>query len=231
MDKNFTFAFLRHGAYQQKPNVPSAFQPYPLTKEGVTQSNQAADLLQRYSKELHKPISETLYSSNLLRAWQTAKTLQTQLPGNQSVFHSVELNERSMGAVANLTVDEINQILQDDPRFEAPAIAWKSNSHYRLPFDGCESLLDAGQRVADFIYTKASQNRHQLTVFVGHGASFRHAAYHMGILEFNDIAKLSMHYAEPIVFEWQSDTQTFNRLFGDWKYRDLTDAHTEQLID
>lgn len=221
MNQAFFFAFLRHGCYHQRANIPSAWQPYGLDLQGIEQSRMAAETLNRFISDNQLQFNGNLYSSNLLRAWQTATEMNRHLKHPMSIESDSRLNERSMGALANLTVDEIDNILREDPRFEHPGFAWKSDSHFKLPFDGAESLMEAGQRVANFIQEK---NRlitqpNSLQVFIGHGASFRHAAHLLGILEFDEIAKLSMHYAEPIVFKWDPQSQSFSKVFGDWKYR------------
>ena len=67
-----------------------------------------------------------------------------------------------------------------------------------------------------------------LKLFVGHGAALRHAAHLMGILPFERIAKLSMFYAKPVVFEGSAPagaigTLAWTRISGDWKHRDQND--------
>ena len=60
--------------------------------------------------------------------------------------------------------------------------------------------------------------RDTLKVFVGHGAAFRHAAHILGVLNFDDIAKFSMHHAKPIYIELIDDKWV--HIGGDWKQRD-----------
>lgn len=221
MNQDYTFAFIRHGSYHQKPNVPSAWQPYALDSHGIEQSQLAAQKLIEFSNNHKLDLPKQIFCSNLLRAWETAKVISENLANQSNIESHAELNERSVGALANLSVQEIDDILQTDPRFEHPGFVWKSDSNYRLPFDGAESLMDAGQRVADFIQQQASQQTdfNQLQVFVGHGASFRHAAHLMGILEFEQIKQLSMHYAHPMFFKWDSEQQKFIHMDGAWKVR------------
>jgi len=232
MEQDYYFAFLRHGSYHQKAKVPSAWQPYSLDQAGFQQSEAAAKKLLNFAAQKNLAIAPTLYSSNLLRAYQTACELDRAMHSPSEIHCSQALNERSVGALANLTLEEIDLILHEDPRVEHPGFVWKADSHYRLPFDGAESLMDAGQRVADFIRSQAPQaGAKSLSIFVGHGASFRHAAHLLGILEFDQIRQLSMHYAEPIIFQWQSESRVFKRVFGDWKYRDLPPSATEQKTE
>jgi hypothetical protein len=55
-------------------------------------------------------------------------------------------------------------------------------------------------------------------LFVGHGAAFRHAAYHLGALRFEQIAGLSMYHGRPLFFEQGLDGR-WSKLAGDWKIR------------
>ncbi|MCG8406975.1 MAG: hypothetical protein MI923_17395, partial [Phycisphaerales bacterium] len=66
-----------------------------------------------------------------------------------------------------------------------------------------------------------------LQLFVGHGAAFRHAAHHLELLAFDQLAKLSMYHAEPIYLEYcpsepvASDQSrgSWRKIGGDWKIR------------
>lgn len=216
-------AFVRHGEYQQSPGVPSALQPYALTKFGSEQAFESAFKIQQFAEEHDCDIESTLVSSPLLRAWQTADYIGQGLHIPYQIRQTEALVERSVGAVANLTIKEIETVLQADPRHPDPPENWKSDSHYRLPFQGAESLMEAGQRVSDEI----TRTFHALTqkvekdtvqIMVGHGASFRHAAHLLGLLEFNEIAQLSMFYGVPIFFEYHPD-KGWQKVSGEWKIR------------
>ena len=60
-------------------------------------------------------------------------------------------------------------------------------------------------------------------IFVGHGASIRHAAHHIGILDLEDIRRLSMHHARPVVLK-RSKNGTWHHHSGSWKERRLLDT-------
>ncbi len=122
--------------------------------------------------------------------------------------------------MANLTAHQIEQLISDDPRFAAPPANWKSDSHYRLPVPGAESLMEAGLRVAHFLSDQSQQPCHhdELILVVGHGASIRHAAHHLGILAFDEIATLSMYHATPVFVEQRADKQ-WQLIGGAWKVR------------
>jgi len=221
-------AFIRHGDYQQLADTPSAHQPYPLNENGVSQSSNAADQLYRYITDSGLDLSPVIDSSHLLRAWQTAQIISDRLKQQGHGEPKLEcfdvLAERGVGScVANLTLSQIEAVIDQDPRLAAPPSNWKTNSQYSLPFHGAESLLAAGQRVARHITQRMEQLTHSCTtdslkVFVGHGAAFRHAAYHLGILDFENIAKLSMFHAQPIYIEYLPDNGWLH-IAGEWKVR------------
>ncbi|MGD2116808.1 MAG: histidine phosphatase family protein [Chromatiales bacterium] len=222
-------AFLRHAEYRQKPDTPSAHQPFPLTAKGEQQARDAATRLRQQITDNQWALHHTVDSSQLLRAWQTAKIIageladlfDTDTPAQIDSFD--ELAERSMGSVANLSIREIENIIHADPRFADLPADWKYNSHFRLPLQGAESLLEAGERVADFLKSRMQDlsnkiDHDSIKLFVGHGAAFRHAAYHLGLLQFDDIRKLSMFHAEPLFFEIDPDGH-WSHIGGKWKQR------------
>lgn len=215
--------FIRHAHYQQQVDAPSALQPHPLSENGLKQAHACAATLLEFCKK-YANHSISIHCSSLLRAWQTADIIQKTL-----LHHNLNLTqlqqtdalcERSVGGLANLTVSQIEEVLNADPRVTALPENWKSNSHFCLPVPGAESLLDAGERVAKYVNTTiaATSATPKIYLFVGHGASIRHAAYHLGILEFAQIRQLSMHYAKPVIFE-KLNSHQYSPLQGEWKVR------------
>ncbi|MDG4812332.1 histidine phosphatase family protein [Hydrogenovibrio sp. 3SP14C1] len=220
-------AFIRHGEYDQRPNTPSALQSGALTSIGLQQSLKAAYQLQTFLTENTLPLCPQIECSNALRAWQTADIIQSSLQSehlNRLTVHiEPDLHERSVGIMTNLTIKEIEDYLSQDPRVASPPKNWKSDSHYCLPCEGAESLMQAGERVKNVIDQHFNQrvqhNQSQVKVVVGHGAAFRHAAYLLGILEFDDIAQLSMHHATPLFFEYSPSSGHWKKIAGEWKKR------------
>lgn len=217
-------AFLRHGAYAQRQGVPSARQPWPLSAEGIAQARAGADMLSAMIAEHGLRPAPVVYASHQLRAWQTASELCARL---RALGHNVEriaetsaLAERGLGSAANLTVTEIEAALRDDPRYDKPPPGWKSDSDYRLPLEGAESLMEAGARVANHIAATAQPG--VLTIHVGHGASFRHACHHLGILKRAEIATLSMFHARPSLI-CHDPHGRWSLLAGAWKIREPKD--------
>lgn len=220
-------ALIRHGAYEQLKQVPSALQPFPLTKSGIEEVRQQAKQFAHWLIETEQRLDPIVDTSTLLRAYQTGEIYIEELrnlflaePRIESHF---SLCERSVGAVANLTIEEIERVLALDPRFDVPPENWKSDSFYCLPFDGAESLNQAGERVAKHIKTWREQAGEGLKLFIGHGAAIRHGASLLGAIQFNDIKKLSMFYGHPVVLEFAEEASP-RHLYGDWKLRQLQDV-------
>lgn len=231
-------ALLRHGDYEQPKGVPSAHLPYPLTDEGREQAREAVGLLRTAATECDATFEPVLDCSHMLRAFETASLLCEGLADGADAAFRVEefdaLAERGLGAGANLTLAQIEAILDRDPRYEALPEGWKYESARRLPFQGAESLIEAGQRVARHVEARCvelerTDHTHQadpggarIKVFVGHGGAFRHAAVHLGVLELSAVRGLSMHHCRPVLLERSDDA--WRHVMGNWKVRASREA-------
>jgi broad specificity phosphatase PhoE len=220
-------AFIRHGDYRQLPQTPSAHQPFPLTEAGEQQARALPPALLELSAERAWSIHPVIDASRLLRGWQTARLIAGGLSGQCQVEGFDALAERGMGSAANLSIAQIETILDEDPRFDLPPANWKADSHYQLPLQGAESLLQAGERVAGHVRQRMAElstqtSRDCLKLFVGHGAAFRHAAYHLGVLEFEQIARLSMYHCKPLCIELLANGK-WRQVAGEWKQRAFAD--------
>ncbi|MCG8670313.1 MAG: histidine phosphatase family protein [Pseudomonadales bacterium] len=228
-------AIIRHAHYNQLLDTPSAHQPFPITANGEAEATEASQELKAFIEENQLTLCPSIDSSQLLRAWQTAKILSdclqdcfTQAP---SITCYDDLAERSVGSAANLTVKTIEEIIAGDPRYDNLPPNWKSNSHFKLPLQGAESLLEAGERVAKHLVKqandlKANVQEDTLKLVVGHGAAFRHAAHHMGILDLDRVAQLSMYHARPVFLELSDDGQ-WSHVAGEWKVRSKHTQYTD----
>jgi 2,3-bisphosphoglycerate-dependent phosphoglycerate mutase len=229
-------ALIRHGDYRQLPETPSAHQPFPLTPEGEAQARQVGTALQKTLSTQGWTLSPAVDSSQLLRAWQTARIINEELAGKFPTPPQLsgfdDLAERGLGSAANLSITAIEAVVREDPRFEELPADWKSNSGFRLPLQGAESLLEAGERVAGHIHRQMEALAAEkvtldtLKLFVGHGAAFRHAAYHMGVLSFDQIAQLSMYHAQPVFLEFLADNR-WQHVGGEWKVRARHSEYTD----
>ena len=60
-------------------------------------------------------------------------------------------------------------------------------------------------------------------LFVGHGAAFRHAAYQLDVLEYEQLAQFSMFHARPVLIESLEDG-SWRHIGGDWKIRNASNG-------
>jgi len=101
-----------------------------------------------------------LYTSDLMRAQQTAQPIATQL-GVERVADA-QLREQSFGEVDGMRVDEIQREHPD---------AWagwlRFDQDFRMP--GGESMRQFHSRVIDAIYRLAADHRDQRLIVVTHG--------------------------------------------------------------
>jgi len=226
MGKSSIIAVLRHADYHQPLDVPSATLPYPLTEQGKLQAKSAAKGILDFCNRHNLEIDTVIDTSRMLRAYQTGSLISEVLKHETGLSYELteysELAERSVGAVANLTVTQIEKLLEQDPRYASPPPDWKSSSYYSLPFQGAESLINAGARVAAYFQKLAdklggSKNPH-LKIVVGHGAAIRHAAVHLALLNLNEAANFSMHHASAL-YLYREDNYRWTIVEGYWKLR------------
>jgi 2,3-bisphosphoglycerate-dependent phosphoglycerate mutase len=219
-------ALIRHGDYHQLPDTPSAHQAYPLNSAGETQAQEGVQVLHDMIVRNGWTLLPSIDSSRMLRAWQTAEIFADRLVDLGSPTPRIEsydaLAERGVGCLANLTIAQIEAVLHQDPRVSDPPADWKADSHYRLPLQGAESLLEAGGRVAGHLSHSMAAlppaDHDRVKLFVGHGAAFRHAAYHLGVLELEQLRQLSMFHCRPVMIEYLGGGQ-WRHVEGDWKVR------------
>jgi 2,3-bisphosphoglycerate-dependent phosphoglycerate mutase len=220
-------AIIRHGDYYQLADTPSALQPFPLTEKGFQQAREGARAILGKLDEENWALATGVDSSLQLRAWQTADTIVQEInrviPTACTLSSHAALAERSVGSAGNLTHRQIAEVVRQDPRFPDLPDNWKADSHFRLPLQGAESMMEAGKRVAEHLgqrmeSLRQSINEDTLCLFVGHGASFRHAAHLLGVLDFEDIARLSMYHARPVYLEVSPDG-AWSHIAGEWKIR------------
>jgi 2,3-bisphosphoglycerate-dependent phosphoglycerate mutase len=203
--------------------------PYGLTESGRKQAVEAASAVLDFAGRAGLRLHPVIDCSRLRRAWETASLMANALTEQTGQHFSCqefdELAERSVGAVANLSIDAIEALLRDDPRYSVPPSCWKRAPDYRLPFQGCETLAEAGARVARHLIrtaTALAEQPPQLKLLVGHGGAFRHAARELGILSPTQVASLSMAYGIPLYFEvqrLQDEAVRFVHVAGDWRQR------------
>jgi len=224
-------ALIRHGDYHQLADTPSAHQPFGLNANGEQQARHGAAALVDEIARQGWSLDPVIDSSRLQRAWQTADIIASTLPPRPQIAEFDALAERSVGIAGNLNIGQIERLLADDARYQQPPAKWKADSHYCLPFPGAESLLQAGRRVAAHLNARMDAlqvdgDRGRVKLFVGHGAAFRHAAYHLGVLKFEQIAELSMYHVQAVYLERLADG-SWRHCSGHWKQRRPAEGYND----
>ncbi|MFV8754964.1 histidine phosphatase family protein [Nannocystaceae bacterium ST9] len=223
----FVVALVRHGDYEQPDRVPSALLPHPLTAKGREQAHELAATLLAEARAHALTLATALDCSPLLRAWQTATLTAERLRESSGrAFEVAEheaLCERSLGAAANLTIEQIADAVASDPRLSPLPPDWKSHPRHRLPFLGAESLMQAGARVAAHLESRAHAHAARssedlLQVIVSHGGALRHAAVTLGALEIERAAGLSLRHCGHVLVERHADGH-WTQIGGSWKVR------------
>jgi 2,3-bisphosphoglycerate-dependent phosphoglycerate mutase len=231
----FIAALIRHADYQQLPDTPSAHQPFALSKKGQEQSRLAGIALRDVIRENQWNLVNEVDSSQQLRAWQTAQLICEQLADHNTDTICItgydDLAERGLGSANNLSMQQIEAVINEDPRFPSLPSNWKTNSKFCLPLQGAESLMQAGQRVASHLIQQMSRlanstHSDSLKLFIGHGGAFRHAAYLLGVLDYEQIAALSMYHAQPVFLQYHNET-SWQHIAGNWKIRNTSDKHID----
>lgn len=147
--------FVRHG--ETDWNIELRMQGHvdiPLNESGLSQ---AAALGRHFAGGMH---ADALYSSDLLRARQTAQPMADAL--GLPVIPIVELRERSFGRCEGLVIGEILE------RFPEEAMAMKRRDADHVP-QGGESRRQHHDRIRACVQRLAEQHPSETLVAVTHG--------------------------------------------------------------
>ena len=145
---------VRHGetAWNRDTRI-QGHQDIPLNDTGRWQAQRVADALADEG-------IEAIYSSDLLRAWQTAEALAARLA--LPITADDRLRERCFGVFETLTYDAI------DERWPEPARRWRQREPAFAP-DGGESLDGFSQRCVGAVIACAQAHPGQTIAIVAHG--------------------------------------------------------------
>lgn len=216
---------VRHGHFDRPEETASAHRLLPLTDRGREQAAASADAILALCLEQDLELDTTIEVSQLLRAWETGTILASALgerTGTTFVLDERnEIIERGIGSCANLRFDEIESVLALDTRLDALPKGWRRMPEFRLPVQGAESLIQAGERTgaridASIESISDDDPRDVLRLFVAHSGCLRHAAVHLGALELSAVSSLSMDFCQAILIE-KSQHGDWKQLAGQWK--------------
>jgi len=218
---------VRHGHFDRPERHASAHSLFPLSERGREQARAAAETILGLCEEHDLELDPCIESSQLLRAWETARLLAEALIARTGRAFVVEehdqLVERGLGACANLRFDEIRALLGADPRLAPPPEGWRRMPEYRLPVQGAESLMQAGARTATRIATSLKSipdedPRDVLRLFVAHAGCLRHAAVQLGVLDVRIVSGLSLEHGQAVLIERDANGD-WKQIAGQWKKR------------
>ena len=218
---------VRHGHFDRPERQASAHSLLPLSERGREQARDAADRVLELCAEHGLSLDGTVETSQLLRAWETARLLGERLGERTGsaprLFERAELLERGLGAAANLRFEQIEALIAADPRLEPLPTGWRRIPEFRLPVPGAESLMQAGARAATRIASSMKSfadddPRDVLRLFVAHAGCLRHAAVQLGCLDVRVVAGLTMDHGQVILIELDRRGE-WVQLAGQWRKR------------
>jgi len=120
---------------------------------------------ERLRDRLAKERIDAVYSSDLQRAWATAKTIASR--HRLDVIICAELREVNFGKLEGLNFDEISQLFPDF------ATKWKVERSTNLEFPGGESLNQLHNRVSNFIGRLKKHKTEETVLVVAHAGVLR----------------------------------------------------------
>ncbi|MFT4268381.1 MAG: histidine phosphatase family protein [Xenophilus sp.] len=148
---------VRHG--ETAWNVDARIQGHldiPLNDTGRWQAARAGEAL------AGEPVA-AIYSSDLLRAWETAQAIGRAQPDPVEPVADRRLRERAFGLFEGRSFAEIEAATPE------MALRWRQRDPGFAPPGGGENLIDFRHRIATAVHDLAARHVGQLVVLVAHG--------------------------------------------------------------
>lgn len=136
-----------------------------LSDEGVKQAKKLADRLSKYE-------IDTIYSSDLDRAYATAKEVACKIKKNIMVDN--RLREMSFGNWEGLTISEIKK------NYEKEYVVWRNEPHNASITNG-ETLIEVQKRTLEMVNEIINSNKGKTVLLVSHGMAIKTLI--LGIME------------------------------------------------
>jgi len=136
---------------------------------------------------------DVVYSSDLQRAWATAKTIAS---GHQpEVITCAELREINFGKLEGLNFEEISQLF---PEFTAK---WRVQRSTDIEFPGGESLDQLNNRVSNFVGRLKKRKAEETVLVVAHAGVLRSLICQLMAMELRYIYQIRLDLASLSILE------------------------------
>ena len=136
---------------------------------------------------------DVVYSSDLQRAWATAKTIAS---GHQlEVITCAELREINFGKLEGLNFEEISQLF---PEFTAK---WRVQRSTDIEFPGGESLNELNNRVSNFVGRLKKRKADETVLVVAHAGVLRSLICQLMEIELQHIYHIRLDLASLSILE------------------------------
>jgi alpha-ribazole phosphatase len=135
----------------------------------------------------------TVYSSDLQRAWATARTIASR--HRLGVTTCAELREINFGKIEGLSLEEISQLF---PEFAAK---WKARRSTDIEFPGGESLDQLHSRVGNFMSRLKQHKAEETVLVVAHAGVLRSLICQLMAIELRYIYQIRLDLASLSILE------------------------------
>jgi len=136
---------------------------------------------------------DVVYSSDLQRAWATAKTIASR--HQLDVTICAELREINFGKIEGLNFEEISQLF---PEFAAK---WKARRSTNIEFPGGESLDQLHSRVGNFVSRLKQHKAEETVLVVAHAGVLRSLICRLMAIELRYIYQIRLDLASLSILE------------------------------
>ena len=207
---------VRHG--QSKWNLEKRFTGWvdiDLSENGRLEAEKAGSLIKKNNVSI-----DLYYSSLQLRANNTLKIIQEVLKDKKKIIKAWQINERHYGALTGLNKLEMSQKIGEDkihefrrsweikpdplskesPYHPINIEAYKNVPKKKIP--DTESLKDTYERVIKFYNEEIEEKLKSKNILISaHGNSIRALCKYLFKIDDNQISKLEIPTANPLVIE------------------------------
>jgi len=136
---------------------------------------------------------DVIYSSDLQRAWATAKTIASR--HQLDVITCTELREINFGKIEGLNFEEISQLF---PEFTAK---WRVQRSTNIEFPGGESLDQLHSRVGNFVSRLKQHKAEETVLVVAHAGVLRSLICRLMAIELRYIYQIRLDLASLSILE------------------------------